>query len=382
MNLQMCIKRSHLIYKIIDARYVIAAILSIMIFLSSTFPVNGIYEPSPAPRALAARAQQLAACNAANGDLGGVIFRDFNANGTQDAREPGVLPADSTAMQVYAYDDTNSQLATATIANDGTYNFPALLTNYSNVRLELGGVPAYLEPGASGPNNNTSSHSFDVATCRADFSLNRPTDFCQSDPNIAVPCYTQGYQLDSNEHVLVHFPYSYADELDGNINGSIDTSKSVFGGTYNSTTPPPTPTHTADAYQIGTTYGLAWSPYTENLYMGAFAHRGVGYGPHGPGAIYLQNLSAGGSITPTLFADLNTIFPGNPAGVDPRPATAPHGFGMGTVTANGWSFQAVITDVMPLGDVTTTSLGDPPVAPSTAVLSSATPFQQRICLFY
>ena len=304
--------------------------------------------------------EQLAACSPANDDLGGTIFRDFNANGLQDTLEPGIFPVDSAGMSVYAYDDANTLVATAKVASDGTYSFPALLASNSDVRLELGNIPAYLQPGASGPNNSTSADSFDTATCNADFGLNRPTDFCQANPNIAVPCYAQGYQLDSNEHVLVQFPYSYADELDGNLNGSVDVSKSVLEGAYGST-PPSMPTHTADADQIGTAYGLAWDPYVEDLYIGAFAHRGVGYGPNGPGAIYLQDLSAGGSITPTLFADLNTIFPGNPAGIDVRPAAAPYGFVIGPIffnSTNPFNFTAVVEDDMPLGDVTTTSLGD------------------------
>jgi len=135
-------------------------------------------------RAFAAPAAQPATCSTANNDVGGIIFRDFNASGIQDALELGVLPADSVNMVVYAYDETNTVVATAAISDDGTYSFPALLATYPNVRLELGGVPSYLQPGASGPNNGTSNIRVDAATCTADVGLNRPADFCGPDPSI------------------------------------------------------------------------------------------------------------------------------------------------------------------------------------------------------
>ncbi|MDT0445138.1 SdrD B-like domain-containing protein [Streptomyces johnsoniae] len=51
--------------------------------------------------------------------------------------------------------------------------------------------------------------------------------------------------------------------------------------------------------QVGTTYGLAYDRYRDQLFQSAFARRYTEYGPEGGGAIYLQPADGG---APTLFA--------------------------------------------------------------------------------
>ncbi|RKN08182.1 SdrD B-like domain-containing protein [Streptomyces radicis] len=51
--------------------------------------------------------------------------------------------------------------------------------------------------------------------------------------------------------------------------------------------------------QVGTTYGLAYDRYRDQLFQSAFARRYTEYGPEGGGAIYAQPVDGG---APTLFA--------------------------------------------------------------------------------
>ncbi|MEU9338054.1 SdrD B-like domain-containing protein [Streptomyces sp. NPDC048290] len=52
--------------------------------------------------------------------------------------------------------------------------------------------------------------------------------------------------------------------------------------------------------QVGTTYGLAYDRFRDQIFQSAFARRYTEYGPEGGGAIYLTPTTGGGA--PTLFA--------------------------------------------------------------------------------
>ncbi len=81
----------------------------------------------------------------AAGSASGIVFRDYNANGTQDATEPGV-----GGVTINAFDDTGLVVGTATSSVT-----PASLGQYTiswtgpdtRVRLEFSGLPGIEQPG-------------------------------------------------------------------------------------------------------------------------------------------------------------------------------------------------------------------------------------------
>ncbi|HLF27795.1 MAG TPA: SdrD B-like domain-containing protein [Anaerolineae bacterium] len=242
----------------------------------------------------------------------GTIFRDYDADGSRDAREPGVAD-----VAVAAY-DASGLVATAVSLNDGTYTLT--ITDGLSVRIEFTALPGGFFSGPFGPDSATSITFVDSTTCSADFGVNIPAHYCQDNPDLATNCYVFGAQTGVANPVLIEFPYSAG----GTSLPAIDQ--------------PPTHTVDATAAQIGTTWGLAYQRTSNSLFAAAFMKRHAGFGPGGPGAIY--RIDRAGSAAPSLFLDLNILFPGS-AGADP------HGVPDYFVDQNSWDAVGKIS----LGDI-------------------------------
>ena len=223
----------------------------------------------------------------------GSVFRDYNANGVKDNsstfNEPGFGGVTITG---YGADGTN--YGPVTSATNGTYTLPGV---NQPTRLEFTWTNPIL---FSGPAGNTSVVFVNGATTNINFGLNNPSHYSQALPTFAVPCYVFGEQVDvatgtnRDADVLVQF-----DNNAGSVN------RNVYASVAN-----PSPMHLASAKDIGTVWGLAWSPKHEALYASAYLKRHAGFGPGGPGAIYQIK---GGVIT--TLANY-----GNAFGTDPHPA--------------------------------------------------------------
>ena len=79
----------------------------------------------------------------------GTVFRDYDADGDLDSREPGV-----GGVTVTAYDDTNTAIATTTTNSSGAYSLS--VTNGTDVRIEFTAIGANFQPGAAGGDSETS----------------------------------------------------------------------------------------------------------------------------------------------------------------------------------------------------------------------------------
>ena len=237
---------------------------------------------------------QAAAC--AGSGITGAVFRDYNANGIRDALEPGVSGIVVTA---YAVGGTASCESTA----NGAYGIDPV--GAYPVRLEFT-LPAdgslnFLQPGAAGGNSRTSVTFVDGPTTAVDVGFSSPADFCGATPSptLATSCFVFGEQNDNpdgvnkDHDVVVSFPYT---------SGSTDLTNEAAVRS-------PAPTSLAVAKQVGSVWGLAWSPQRQTLYAAAFMKRHAGFGPAGPGAIY--QITATG---PSLFHNFGAL-----AGADPHP---------------------------------------------------------------
>ena len=242
------------------------------------------------------------ACNAASGEIGGNVFRDFNGNGVRNTNETynGVQNA-----EVKVYDCNGALLATTTTDVYGNYHFTGMPS--SKVRIEFSPSVGDYKPSAAGTDNGSSVQFITAPDCSVDYGVNKPSDYCQDNPLVVAPCYLQGPVAGD---VLVTFPYSYAGDKDGNIN----TSTTAFPSRNASLGAG----HIATNAEIGTVYGLAYSPLDKYLYQGAFVKRKTQLGPlsnESTGAIYRQTVLG----TPSVYADLNTIFGAGTAGTNPHP---------------------------------------------------------------
>lgn len=215
----------------------------------------------------------LQACNAGAGDVGGLVFQDFNMDGQQNspALEPGY--ADSSTV-VRAYGKHNQLLAETPLQADGSYRF-ANLPNLSTdgVRIEFQNIPDTLSSTSYTGGTTTKRTSFGTVrfvkspTCNIDLGVNWPANYCQSNPNIVATAHP--------------FPslYSHA-----------GTALSLLNG-----------------FSAGATWGSAYHSSTKTLYLSAVTKSGANYGPLGSGGIYAVDLRNPSVPVGSSFVDLQTL---------------------------------------------------------------------------
>ncbi|MEM6455491.1 MAG: GEVED domain-containing protein, partial [Acidobacteriota bacterium] len=237
----------------------------------------------------------LASTIPAAADVTGRAFRDYNANGARDAREPGIA-----GVVVNAYDASGALAGDSpqTTAADGSYAIGSLAAGPLRIEFQLPTDSSldFLQAGVSG----VSSVRFASDGETVDAGFNNPAQYCQDDPNLVTSCYLHGDQSLLSDDVMVMFPYSAG-------NGGNSPAPGVDQPPY---------VTLAIASDIGPTWGLAYQRASQSLFAGAFMKRHTTFGPGGTGAIYRIS---GGSAS--LFLDLNALFGANTAGVDPHPST-------------------------------------------------------------
>ncbi len=267
------------------------------------------------PQPKIAEAAPVNAPNAQAGIVEGTVFRDYNANGTQDSDEPGI-----EGIVVNAADELGNSVGPVTTSSDGTYILPFLAGSEARVEFTLptSGNMSFLKPGAAG--NGTTVQFVDLLGSNHDnvnVGFNNPGQFTQDDPFLATSCYIEGPQTDNSADVIVAFPYD-AGCVDAALDGTCDD-----GGSFSS----PTPSHVADPTQIGTTYGLAYQRSTSTLFAATFMKRHTGFRVNGKtGSIYKIVDPTSASPTITEYVDFDAL--GIDTGTDPHPAD--------TATVDDW----------------------------------------------
>ncbi|HLZ63916.1 MAG TPA: SdrD B-like domain-containing protein [Ktedonosporobacter sp.] len=217
--------------------------------------------------------------------ISGTVFDDYNENGVQDSREPGI---NGIAVTAYAAHDT--KVATATTATDasgkdGQYTL-AIPAGTGPVRVEFSGfgpgatdhhlAAFYPSEHGSGADTTVDFVSGDQASNTINLALDVPGDYCQQNPNVVTNCYVHDVSLD--KPVLVRFPYNAKGDQ-----------------------PDPATQEVALANQVGTTWGLAYRRSSDSLFAASYMKRQAYFAPNGnPGAIYL--VSQANSSTPSASA--------------------------------------------------------------------------------
>ncbi len=250
----------------------------------------------------------------ASGTITGVVFEDFNGNGTRDTTT--TVPsagAGTTRMAVdrgwagitvSVFDSAGAPQGSTTTGATGAYSLAA--TGTGPYRIEFTNLPAGYRPSAvaAGVSGNGTTVQFVADGNSSDVNLGilDGASFCQNNPSLVTSCFVYGDQVTgafNTDAVVVDFPYS------AGANSAVDAHYNV----------PTAHSLMVPAAQVGSVYGLAYRQPINTIYAGAFMKKHAGFGPSGPGAIYTVNPTTGATA---LFADLNAIFPGNPAGTDPH----------------------------------------------------------------
>ena len=207
----------------------------------------------------------LATGNATAQTVDGAVFRDYNANGTNDANEPGVA-----GITIDVFDATGANAGSTTTAADGTYSAALSVGAGTPVRVEVSGIPSYLEPGPFGTNSGTTVLFVNSGDSGVDVALANPGEYCPNTTDVTTVCYVTGPQT-GNEGVLVTVP-----ETAGS-NSAVDASLFDL----------PAYTVEGEADEMGAVWGLAYRATNDVLYTAAFVKRLSDLGPSdNPTTIY------------------------------------------------------------------------------------------------
>lgn len=207
--------------------------------------------------------------------ISGFVFRDFNSNGIRDVSS-GFTESLVSGITITAFPASGISQSTTT-ANDGSYSFTGLALP---VRIEFSGYSNSEYSTFVGSNSTTSVQFYSTPTTNANFGINYPPDYCQSNPPIVVSCFVNGdITGGSPNDVLVKFNY--------NSSGASDPSKTVL----------------TSKSQMGSVWGTAFSPSRNRVYSASVIIAHVGLGPSGIGAIYSIDPNSG-IANGTLFATI------------------------------------------------------------------------------
>lgn len=211
----------------------------------------------------------------ANGQIGGTVFFDFNADGIKQTDE---TTAGISNVKVKVIDKLGNVDSTLT-AEYGRWKLAIPSANYP-VRVEFTSLPGYARQGTPFGNDGRTTVQFVSApNCDIDLGVLNNIDFCNSAPKIFIPAYMFGDPLSSGASSSKDVLYM----VDYNASGAKNLSKM---------------TSLAVANEVGSLWGLAYNKYTNRLFAAATIKRHAGMGPKGIGGLYVinPNITSGSKV--------------------------------------------------------------------------------------
>jgi hypothetical protein len=237
----------------------------------------------------------------AQAQITGLVFRDFNGNGTRQANEP-LVPG----VTIKAYNAADVEVATATSVATGT---STPLRNYTitppayPVRLEFqltnatttncfftGGVD-YSAFAGSGFGTNVKFVT--AAGNNNNYGISYPGEYVTNgNPEILTSIYTNGNLANANA----------ADG--GNRTNALKISYNT-AATAHSNDDEANITRVNQHFSMGSVWGVAYSPQADRAFYSAVLKRHAAIGPSGTGAIYITDPNT--TTGATLFANLDAL---------------------------------------------------------------------------
>jgi hypothetical protein len=253
----------------------------------------------------------LSALQAAFGQTGNV-FHDYNGNGVKEANEPGVK-----GIVVKSYMQNGNNKGTAVSDSMGNYTLTPAAGTGQQLRVEFL-IPASLPHYKQSFKTNTAGKAIQF--------VNGP----ESDINFAV---INKAKYMYNDPLLVHSLFTFGNQVTGankDVNvllamrNSWGTNGTAADGSFSTWNTNPA-LGLAQAKEVGSVYGIAWSARRNMVYTSAYFRQFTGFGPGGPGAIYKVPVNpATGlrSAAPSVLKDVTTLS-GQSMPVDPHGSDIP-----------------------------------------------------------
>ncbi len=218
-------------------------------------------------------------------DIAGTVYRDYDADGTADAGEPG-----EPGLTITAYDVAGAPVAAATTDASGAWSLT--VGDGAMVRVEVTGLASFLEPGPRGPDSLTTVFTAtqgSAGSCDLDVGVANPGQYCQADPDLVTSCFIEGPSTGVTDGAVVRFPdssgYRYAP-------GDSPLAPAFSGGPgLPPATEPahdaPLPAYPATVAEVGSTFGVAHERTSGDVFLASFLKRHAGFGPtDSSGTIY------------------------------------------------------------------------------------------------
>ncbi|NNE27106.1 MAG: DUF11 domain-containing protein, partial [Saprospiraceae bacterium] len=246
----------------------------------------------------------------ASGGLGGTVFIDFNFNGEDDGTLENGL--DNIEVRLYKSNGTGSASLLETQMTDvnGEYSFTdpgVTFGSGESYRIEFGDIPDPYVLSTFGSSAYTTTQFANAASCDINLGIIEPELYCQADASFAINCYVDGDNSGSQD-VLISIGSNVSPQASENSDPSLLK-------------------HESAANQIGSTFGLAYQKQSGTLFASSYMKRFSGYGPGGPGAIYIIDNPDDNNTSGSVFVNLNTLFGSSVAGTDTHDFTTLTGGG-------------------------------------------------------
>ncbi|WP_114423434.1 SdrD B-like domain-containing protein [Nocardioides houyundeii] len=256
---------------------------------------------------------------AAPGSVSGVVYQDFDGDGTRDAGDPATgvqTDVGFGGLTVTAYGPRGGVVGTATTAADGSYSInTSSVADGTPLRIEFpdanGGtaeqLPGDYQSSFAGPDNGTSVQFAAAGAEGVDFGVLEPEDYAANNAPIMTGIQYAGLRSvpeAAAQPAVVANPWVVPpnDPASGNYPGRVDLA------TYG---------------EVGSVWGVAFARSQNAAYAAASYKRISELGPLGLGGIYritdvlapgsgALNDPATGSVTPwldvtTLGVDVGTV---------------------------------------------------------------------------
>ena len=252
------------------------------------------------------------ASTVAHAQVGGTVYRDFDASSTQtlnSPNEPGV-----PNVTVNAYLNFSTTPITVTTDAAGAYAFTAAqIPAQAKVRIEFTSLEDGFFFGPAGATGQSNLRFVTAPATGVNCGINYPTEYCQNgETQVIISCFVNGDPLKTTN-------------ADGPVDPSNQTAKADVlvsfpigaSGLASATNFPPT--HLASASEIGAVWGVAYLRAEKKVLTAANIKRHTGLGTLGTGGIYITDIAAATSSPFFDFqADLNV-----PTGADPHSGLNP-----------------------------------------------------------
>lgn len=247
----------------------------------------------------------------------GTAFRDYNGDGVKQSGESGV---NGVLVKLYvntASTQADTLIGATTTNSAGLYNFNGSLNAVTgrganvgeDFRLEFeipAGFGCLLSDAVDYPAASADIYGSQVQFATGtqsglDFAVSYPIEYvADANPQVFIPCYVNGDPISTElssshagiEPALVWFNWQDYGVPEGNSGGQAGV---------------PQPRKLANASQVGALYGLAFSRPAQKVFAAAVMRRHAGFGPLGPGGIYMIDPQSTDENKVSNFLDLDAI---------------------------------------------------------------------------